>query len=203
MAFSGVRSSWLIFARNRLLATLALSAFSRLARKSSSILCRSETSRVTASASFRGAVQDAVRRRLATHLEPAVQLPVGGGKPELGPDLRTARNAIGDRAGDRHAILHMNGVEKAVVHDGVRRAIKYAHRIGSRPNHLARCAMQGVEVGSDLRQIEAAVPFVRRAGLLELSFGFVPDAACCSAALSYRGAGLRGAVLSMTVARQL
>ena len=71
MALSGVRSSWLILARNLTLAALALSASARARSSASSWFLRSLTSRITATTSGSPVVTPALawstlRQRIST-----------------------------------------------------------------------------------------------------------------------------------------
>ena len=73
MAFKGVRSSWLMVARKRLLASLARSASVRALSSASSSLLRSEMSRVTATtcgpllARSAPGGSSSARQRVSTH----------------------------------------------------------------------------------------------------------------------------------------
>ena len=117
MALSGVRSSWLMVARKRVLDASARSAAVRANSSACSCTLRSVTSRITATTSASG---EALLERPAAHLDPdeiGVALAAGDIAPQ--PELDAARLAaargirqcgqIGRTIGD------MDAVEQAVA----------------------------------------------------------------------------------------
>ena len=71
MAFSGVRSSWLMVARNRVLEASACSAAVRASSSACSWSLRSVTSRITATTSASGEACSSGRQRISTQMKSA------------------------------------------------------------------------------------------------------------------------------------
>ena len=102
MALSGVRSSWLMVARKRLLAALARSASARASSSACSCTLRSVTSRITATTSRSAASSSAgAIERPAAHLDPdELRRRIGRRR------RRFAADAEFDRAAPRPARRH-------------------------------------------------------------------------------------------------
>ena len=123
MALSGVRSSWLMVARKRLLATLARSASARASSSTCSWTLRSVMSRMTATTS-RSLPLAACSQRPAAHLDPD-ELPgrrnrrVGriAADPELHRPAFALRGGIGERREVGRAVGNVHAVEQAVAQE--------------------------------------------------------------------------------------
>ena len=168
MAFSGVRSSWLMVARKRLLEASARSASVRASSSACSWILRSVTSRITATTSASVAA-DASRRlfeRPAAHFEPDE---IGGrGRPRSprGTSRRTRNSTLRaspPRAGIRQrgeigrTIGDMDAIEQAVPEQPRRRRAEQRFRRRRDELHRAVAAVARDHVAHVARQQAIAV----------------------------------------------
>ena len=177
MAFSGVRSSWLMVARNRVLDASACSAAVRASSSACSWTLRSVTSRITAttSASERGLLE-----RPATHLDPDE---IGGNvlaanriaaETEFDAARLAAARGIRQRREIGRTIGDMDAVEQAVAGEPRNRRAEHGFRrrrnelhgavAAVTRNHVAHVSReQAIAVFLDIEQRHArCAPAIRR-----------------------------------------
>ena len=140
MALSGVRNSWLMVARKRLLAALARSASVRASSSACSCRLRSVTSRSTATTSRRSGLPASTvacssgRQRISIHTNCTAGRPFGVGS--LAPHAELDRTALAERRGiaERGQISGAVGDMDAIEQTRARAIRRYAQ-----PNSDSRC----------------------------------------------------------------
>ena len=144
MALSGVRSSWLMVARKRLLALLMRSDSLRAISSARSCTLRSVTSRSTATTSRSPDVAAAAIERPAAHFDPgkmaAMRLRIAvAADAEFDRAVFAERGRIGQRGQIGRPVGHMHAVEQAVAGEFAARARRTAVRPPARRTARRRC----------------------------------------------------------------
>ena len=154
MALSGVRSSWLMLARNLLFAACARSASARASSIACSWVLRGVTSRITATTSRTPALAGRAVEWTTAHLDPDELRHRGttrfarlAADPEFDRALVAMRRRIRERCEIGGAVADMHAVEQAVVVQPIQAHAEQLFRGRRKEQHRAVLAVPADHVG--------------------------------------------------------